>query len=249
MATVSVIQEYCVLYSDRLVQRDKKWVDGILKYYEFNNKIEILTEDGVLVKSDFKKINFEVNKQYKINNMIVEVLEFNGASERDILMLFKKELSQSQETPILPVGNRQAIPKSPVIKNNLLTGNLLKSSNFKIKKEPGMDQMSKSVSTDMKRRLVGTKIARAGLTKPAKSNLTTIKPEPTNSTTTNSIVKSPKPETTPKPEMHQTSAILASSTSSTASSSMTFPPLKFRVIKPIVRRIPPRSTKIYRFIQ
>ncbi|EGV66435.1 hypothetical protein PSN45_002965 [Yamadazyma tenuis] len=126
---VSIVHEYSILYSDRLVQKDKKWVDGFLRYYEFNNKVEILNEDEQLVKGDFKNISFEVGKQYVINKMLVDIIDFNGTSERYISVLLKKEpvsgdspsVSNSIKQESIPTTIRRSpsmssLPKPPAIK-------------------------------------------------------------------------------------------------------------------------------------
>lgn len=210
MSTTSVIHEFSILYSDRLVQKDKKWADGVLKYYEFNNKIEILNEDGVLIKADFKKINFEINKQYQINKLLVEILDFVSTTERDILMIFKKEASQDSTMPNSPTVNKRpnAIVSKPSIKP--LTP-----------KKNGPDSSVSSPVPSKKPRLVGTKAAnvRAGLSRPSG-----IKPTANKAVTLNSSAN---------PQRSKTLKV----------------GLKFKVVTPIIRRIPPYSTKIYRFIE
>lgn len=83
---ISVINEYCILYSDRIYQKDKKWIDGKLKYYELNHKVEIFNVEGDLIKSDFKSLKLEEDKQYIIGKFIIEVIEFENKFEREIIV-------------------------------------------------------------------------------------------------------------------------------------------------------------------
>lgn len=80
----STLHEYSILYTQRLFQKDKKWIDGILRYYKFNNKLEILDIDGILIKQDFKIVHLQVGHQYTFSNVLIEIVDYNGSFERDI---------------------------------------------------------------------------------------------------------------------------------------------------------------------
>lgn len=98
----SIFKEYTVLYTTRIHQKTKNWQDGRLKYYHFNNRIDITNEDGHIVCSDFfspskprDKIECEYlvpGHQFKTPNgsMLIEVDEMSGVHERDISAMFKK---------------------------------------------------------------------------------------------------------------------------------------------------------------
>lgn len=109
----SVVHEFSVLYSNRVHQKDKKWSDGRLKYYEFNRKIEILSEEMMLVASDFYPPGgkpplesgvFEDGNTYKLPNgkVIVEFAEYLGCKERDILKMFVKLDSKQNQSTLVP---------------------------------------------------------------------------------------------------------------------------------------------------
>ncbi|CAI5757992.1 unnamed protein product [Candida verbasci] len=98
---VSIIHEYNILYSDRIYQKDKKWSDGILKFYEFNNKLEIYSSSKVLVAIDFLRdkpivtiLNkwLEINNEFKLpnNQLIIQIQEHVGVYEKDLTNVFKK---------------------------------------------------------------------------------------------------------------------------------------------------------------
>lgn len=91
-----------MLYSTRIHQKTKNWQDGRLKYYHFNNRIDITNEDGHIVCSDFfspSKPRDKIEREYLMpghqfktpnGSMLIEVDEMNGVHERDISAMFKK---------------------------------------------------------------------------------------------------------------------------------------------------------------
>lgn len=98
---LSVIHEFTILYSKRIHQKDKKWEDGRLKYYEFNNKLEIISDDAIVVASDFypsngrhaiESGNFESGKTYVLpsGQIIVEFIEALGCFRRDVSNVVKR---------------------------------------------------------------------------------------------------------------------------------------------------------------
>lgn len=98
----SIVKEFTVLYSTRIHQKTKNWQDGTLNYYHFNNRIDIINEDGHIVCSDFfspSKPRDKIEREYLMpghqfktpnGSMLIEVDEMNGAHERDISAMFKK---------------------------------------------------------------------------------------------------------------------------------------------------------------
>lgn len=128
---ISTVQEYSILYTERVVQKDKRWADGILKHYEFNNKIEIFSEDGILVKSDFNNIKFDIGKQYIINKTLVEVLSHNGKFDRELTI--KRENEDNKKGVSIKTGNEQF------------------SSSIKVKTEPAIHS-KKNILRPMLRR-------------------------------------------------------------------------------------------------
>lgn len=107
--THSIVHEYTILYSTRIIQKDKKWNDGVLKYYEFNKKLEIYNEDQNLIGTDFYPNNksnpitsnfFENGVQFKFTNnkFIIEIGDFIVSYKRDVTKLFKRtNKSQTSE--------------------------------------------------------------------------------------------------------------------------------------------------------
>lgn len=100
MAEESVVHEYSILYSTRVIQKDKRWNDGVLRFYEFNNKLEILNDHINLIATDFYPKNkknptcgvFKSGFEYKFTNnkIILEIDDYIRSYKRDISKLFKK---------------------------------------------------------------------------------------------------------------------------------------------------------------
>lgn len=92
----SIVHEWSVLYTNRIFQRDKKWCDGKLKYYVFNNKVEVSNEDDQLIEVDFITPKFASNftdgKQVRLpgNRIIVEIDTHLSTYSRDISELSKR---------------------------------------------------------------------------------------------------------------------------------------------------------------
>lgn len=132
---LSIVHTYTVLYSKRVRQKDKKWEDGKLRFYEFNNKFEVISEDGMLVAADFypseKKFNkdgkppFEIGSSFVFpnGNLIVEFDDYVGVTNRDVTGAFTKSPLRTKlviQSPNMPslnpseVISRLKIVNSPV---------------------------------------------------------------------------------------------------------------------------------------
>ncbi|CUM53812.1 uncharacterized protein AC631_00248 [Debaryomyces fabryi] len=109
----SIVHEYSILYSNRIIQKDKKWNDGKLKYYEFNNKLEIFNEDGNLIEVDFISEKFKHNlveqNEFKLpnNRLIIEIDSKLSSYIRDVSELFKrsaKDVALTSPTKLNAIG-------------------------------------------------------------------------------------------------------------------------------------------------
>ena len=104
----SVVHEYSVLYSNRIIQREKKWNDGIMRYYEFNNKVEVMNGDGHIIETDFVSNKFgnhlHEGKQLRLpsNRILVEIDGKNLKYTRDLSTFFSKERRQLEMSPRKP---------------------------------------------------------------------------------------------------------------------------------------------------
>lgn len=114
----SIIHEYEILYTARVIQKSKKWNDGKLKFYEFNRKIEIHNESGHLIATDFyknkpvgvilEKLFFE-NNEFKLPNanFLIQIQGKLRDFEREVNLRVKNEDSQgSQKNGSLGVNRR-----------------------------------------------------------------------------------------------------------------------------------------------
>lgn len=91
----SIVHDFTILYSNRVYQKDKKWQDGRLRYYEFNKKIEIYSNDHTVVNTEFyphlarDPIRHGVFANdatfiFPSGKYIIEILDYVGCSERDL---------------------------------------------------------------------------------------------------------------------------------------------------------------------
>lgn len=91
----SIVHDFTILYSNRVYQKDKKWQDGRLRYYEFNKKIEIYNQEHTVVNTEFyphlardpiRHGVFEKDATFIFpsGKYIIEILDYVGCSERDL---------------------------------------------------------------------------------------------------------------------------------------------------------------------
>lgn len=106
----SIVHEFSILYSDRIFQKDKRWNDGKLKFYEINNKIEILNDDNILIMSDFfetrNKVDVLRTKLYEgnlfklhNNKLLIEIVDKLLIYERDVSKSFKGGSNKTESCP------------------------------------------------------------------------------------------------------------------------------------------------------
>lgn len=123
----SIVHEYNILYSNRIIQKDKKWNDGKLKYYEFNNKLEVFNDDGNLIEVDFISEKFKHNlveqNEFKLpnNRLLIEIDCKLSSYTRDVSELFKRPTKDAES--------------SSSIKNNAIGITKIKSELNQIKQE------------------------------------------------------------------------------------------------------------------
>lgn len=114
MSLISIVHDFAVLYSTRVLQKEKRWSDGRLRFYEFNNKIEVLSEEQALVMVDFYPQSakqplesgvFADGNTYTFpnNKMVVEFSEYLGCTERDVSKAFSRSstphVKREEESP------------------------------------------------------------------------------------------------------------------------------------------------------
>lgn len=160
----SIVHEYRVLYSTRIVQKDKKWCDGILRYYEVNNKVELSHPTQLLLVSDFLNgsVGFVMNEilasghEFKLPNklFLVMVDEKIGSSVRDV----SQAIRARNDTVVVP---QPFVKSEPSVKIEPLVERLVASSRLVTDNKPI-------------RPLAGRKV---GISRPS-SKRTTVKQEP-----------------------------------------------------------------------
>lgn len=104
-----MVHEYIVLYSNRIIQREKKWNDGIMRYYEFNNKVEVINGDGYIIETDFVSNKFgnqlHEGKQLRLpsDRILVEIEGKILKYTRNLSAFFSKERRQLELSPKKPL--------------------------------------------------------------------------------------------------------------------------------------------------
>lgn len=187
----SLVKEFSVLYSNRVHQKTKNWKDGNLKYYLFNNRIDVHSESGEMIASDFfppnksrEKIEEEYlvsGNQFKLPNapILVEIDEKTGEYERDISIMFKKK------NAAVPGGEKMDSQRSTPGASKEIKIKYESDGNVAIPKSSFDSPLSPTrVISGVKRRPVG--LSKMGATK----NRKTIKVEQHSSTRSHSSTKS-----------------------------------------------------------
>lgn len=236
----SVVEEFSILYTDRLVQKDKKWADGTLKYYQFNNKVEIFNEQGILVKADFKSIKFEVDQQYRINKFLVEIIDYQGTVTRDIQL--KKEPDSQRAATIS--GNLEVCIRKP---QDPSTTSAKSTTTESLK---SLTDKYTIGGTNLQRKhtiLRPSNIKKVGLDRPLSKAL---KVGPENKS--KPLRHMPSRQNTVSSSAKSNSTSLEINTipdtpTRISSNSTRNPELKFKIVKPILKRVIPRTSKIFRY--
>lgn len=138
---VSIVHDFAVLYSTRVLQNDKKWSDGRLRYYEFNNKIEVVSDSNVGVCSDFyphlakpplENGVFADGNTYTLpsGKLVVQFSEYLGCTERDITKFLN---SRSAEVTERPVNREHAKERIERMTNEKRLDGILKIENAKFR--------------------------------------------------------------------------------------------------------------------
>lgn len=144
----SIVHEYRVLYSTRIVQKDKKWCDGILRYYEVNNKVELSNPTQLLLVSDFLSgsVGFVMSEmlasghEFKLPNklFLVMVDEKLGSSVRDV----SQAIRARNDTVMV---SQPYIKSEPLIKKEPLVEKLVASTRLVTDNKPIRPQVVRKV--------------------------------------------------------------------------------------------------------
>lgn len=114
----SVVHEFIVLYTDRVYDKNKRWFDGTLRFFELNGKIQLQNLEGNVVSEDytFRSTNDVLqkllvpSKKYTFQNktVIVDVLEKSSTTVRDVSFLnkLKKQSELNKEVLIESESNK-----------------------------------------------------------------------------------------------------------------------------------------------
>lgn len=148
----SVVHEYTILYSNRIIQKDKKWNDGKLKYYEFNNKLEVFNEDGNLIEVDFISEKFKHNlverNEFKLpnNRLLIEIDCKLSSYIRDVSELFKRPTKDAESSSSIS-NNAICITKIKSEPNQIIQGRVIKPKIYRpLKHEPFKKVFDKQIT-------------------------------------------------------------------------------------------------------
>ncbi|CDK25663.1 unnamed protein product [Kuraishia capsulata CBS 1993] len=106
----SRFSEYIILYTTDVVKKLKKWHDGKLRFFEFNRKIIVYSENGHVVNTDFSK-KFQLyneGDEIALAGMTVQIVESTGDYERDISTLYNTKVANGKPT------DEQTIPAKKI---------------------------------------------------------------------------------------------------------------------------------------
>ncbi|EMG47204.1 hypothetical protein G210_2492 [Candida maltosa Xu316] len=197
----SVIHEYNILYTSRVRQKTKNWIDGKLTFYEFNQKVEIHNENNLLVATDFYKnrtVNDLLNnllkedQEFKLPNCgyLIQMLEKIGVFEREVNLRVKNEDSQDSQKSKRPgsLGAKRRATQDPeLIAKISYTSSTPQQSISRVHNVPQVKRVLSSVPS--KPKTIGAKSIKDILSGTVKTNVKVTKPK---------NVTVPKPKTNPQ---------------------------------------------------
>lgn len=134
MSLISIVHDFAVLYSTRVHQKEKRWSDGRLRFYEFNNKIEVVSEEQALIMVDFYPQNAKqplesgvfadgTTYTFPSGKMVVEFSEYLGCTERDVSKAFSRSstprVKREEGSPAALVTSKHIKTVSVKLEENL----------------------------------------------------------------------------------------------------------------------------------
>lgn len=101
---ISEIQEYSIMFTYNITQKLKKWNDGTLKFYKFNNKVQVFNDQSILISQEFLKNDRNLQEEQwgsevKMGGVLVMIDSMLSESKREISGLFEKNKDQGKVIP------------------------------------------------------------------------------------------------------------------------------------------------------
>lgn len=103
----SVVHEFVVLYTDKVTEKNKRWFDGTLRYFDLNGKVQLQNLDGIVISEDFTNRTKEdvlnklliPTKKYTFPNksVLIDILEKSSTNIRDVSFLHKVKNNKIKE--------------------------------------------------------------------------------------------------------------------------------------------------------
>lgn len=103
------------MYTHNIVQKLKKWNDGQLKYFKFNNKAQIFNQDSILITQQFLQNDKQLQEsnwgnEFKVGGVLIIIDSMISESERDLTKVFKKKGTATPKAKI--IYSKPQIPSS-----------------------------------------------------------------------------------------------------------------------------------------
>lgn len=92
------VDEYTVMYTPQVRQKQKKWHDGVAKYYYFNSLLVLYNESNVKIDSSFLGRNrvLELGEELNTDNHLITLEEKTKVTTRDISGIHSKRRNEDQ---------------------------------------------------------------------------------------------------------------------------------------------------------
>ncbi|ODQ82230.1 hypothetical protein BABINDRAFT_158869 [Babjeviella inositovora NRRL Y-12698] len=149
----SWVKEFRVLYTTDVKQKLKKWHDGTLRFFDLNKKVQVLSESGVVIKTDFLKDAgvLDAGEDFSISGgLMVNVEELTSEYERDISNLYKKSDKRYTQLPSQVKSAQVLLPSTgPAVKR------IKYSNTSQLKISPHVIPLSQTLPTTQRQRHIG----------------------------------------------------------------------------------------------
>lgn len=119
MTLNSQVVEFCVLFTKQKIQKSKTWHDGTLKFYKFNNKVQLYDESNALMADEFLTRDAQMAEGNKIDLacFIVDLAYVIREYSRDVSGIVAKKKAVPRVKQEHDVGVPRALsPGMPCLK-------------------------------------------------------------------------------------------------------------------------------------
>lgn len=115
----SQFSEYEILYTTNIVQKSKVWHDGRCKFFNFNKKLIVFSDDNIVIGTHFlgnPKVLESRDKQIRISDELLITIENKlGDFERDVSMISARD--KRKNVTDLEIVNKRVPTRTPEKEN------------------------------------------------------------------------------------------------------------------------------------